>query len=273
MEIEERMKMKTLSLKVESDDERRFMDIHEALDSTTKGQTFQVLLDRFEQPMRVSDRNNELTATIEKLKTTLEQETARADAAETALTDAKVRTTELEGLSGKSAEEHNRLQAVCEELQQKCDELQSLCHEQKQEIESLTGDYSGMKSKCAELEQERNRYAEQTSFAELQLEQEREARHSESMKENEIRIMMHADNLKALDYVANRESERRNQPWSRSHVINHFIFSRFIKGELNGDLRSIPDNVLERLFAKEQPKPTQKPPIEEEEGREEELSL
>lgn len=61
------------------------------------------------------------------------------------------------------------------------------------------------------------------------------------LKEGEIRVFILPDNLKALDFVCARESRRRRQNWSRSHVINHFIYNRFILGNCNGDLLSISD--------------------------------
>ncbi len=68
-----------------------------------------------------------------------------------------------------------------------------------------------------------------------------------TLSENEYRIVLLPDNLKALDFVCARESRRRNQQWSRSHVINHFIYNRFILGNTNGDLQSISDADCRRL--------------------------
>ena len=74
-----------------------------------------------------------------------------------------------------------------------------------------------------------------------------EARKAASLPDGSAVIAFTAENLAVLDYVCNRESRRRNTPWSRSHVINHFINSRFIKGELNGDLRSVSDSDIEKI--------------------------
>ena len=67
------------------------------------------------------------------------------------------------------------------------------------------------------------------------------------LRENEYRVVILPDNLKALDYVCARESRRRKQQWSRSHVINHFIYNRFILGNTNGDLLSIPDSDCRKM--------------------------
>jgi hypothetical protein len=67
------------------------------------------------------------------------------------------------------------------------------------------------------------------------------------LKEGEIRVFILPDNLKALDFVCARESRRRRQNWSRSHVINHFIYNRFILGNCNGDLQSISDSDCRKM--------------------------
>ena len=53
--------------------------------------------------------------------------------------------------------------------------------------------------------------------------------------------------LRALDAVAERESKRRNQHWTISQVINFFVQSRFIDGQLNGDLAALSDAECRRL--------------------------
>ena len=85
---------------------------------------------------------------------------------------------------------------------------------------------------------------QQIAMLKQQLEQAREAAH---LPNGNVVIAFTAENLAVLDYVCNRESHRRNAAWSRSHVINHFINSRFIKGELNGDLRSVSDSDIEKI--------------------------
>lgn len=67
------------------------------------------------------------------------------------------------------------------------------------------------------------------------------------LKDNQVVITLTPDNLRVLDLVCARESNRRQQSWSRSHVINYFINARFVRGLLNGDLQSIPDSDLRRI--------------------------
>lgn len=61
--------------------------------------------------------------------------------------------------------------------------------------------------------------------------------------------ILHIDklNMLVLEEVAEREGSRRKQDWTVSDIINYFIEKRFINGELNGDLRSLPDTVIKRI--------------------------
>lgn len=68
-----------------------------------------------------------------------------------------------------------------------------------------------------------------------------------ALKDNQRVVAFLPDCLKAVEAVAERESQRRNQEWSVSHVINFFIHSRFIKGQLNGDLKSLSDAECKKL--------------------------
>jgi hypothetical protein len=54
-------------------------------------------------------------------------------------------------------------------------------------------------------------------------------------------------NVQILNYVAIREGKKRKQEWSISDVVNYFIHSRFEKGTLNGDLSSVPDNIINQM--------------------------
>ncbi|HPX58975.1 MAG TPA: hypothetical protein PK495_07530 [Bacteroidales bacterium] len=54
-------------------------------------------------------------------------------------------------------------------------------------------------------------------------------------------------NYKLLSYVAEREGSKRKQNWKIGDVINYFIHTRFEKGLLNGDLESVPDNIVKAI--------------------------
>ncbi len=157
------------------------------------------------------------------------------------------RTKALEEELAAARAEAERLQEQCRALMGERDDLQQLCESTRQELASA--------------------HNEQLQTAEA-LQTERPARASEQRKENEVRLVILPDNLKALDYVAARESKRRNQMWSRSHVVNHFIFSRFVKGELNGDLNSIPDSDVRKMGIATRPQKPATTPTQEK-GKEE----
>jgi chromosome segregation ATPase len=53
--------------------------------------------------------------------------------------------------------------------------------------------------------------------------------------------------IKILEYVAEIEGRRRKQEWHPEHVIDYFVHSRFIKGELNGNLNSVPDSAVAKI--------------------------
>jgi hypothetical protein len=64
---------------------------------------------------------------------------------------------------------------------------------------------------------------------------------------NQVVFEIDKINMLVLREVAKREGERRDQNWSPSDVVNYFIESRFIKGDLNGNLKSLPDSVVDKL--------------------------
>ena len=100
---------------------------------------------------------------------------------------------------------------------------------------------SELERQLKEAEAQRNENAEAASR--LQLEHEAEVE-SLKLKENQHVLSILPDNWTALELVAARETKRREKPWSVSHVVNYFVHFRFIKGSLNGDLKSLSDSEL-----------------------------
>ena len=47
--------------------------------------------------------------------------------------------------------------------------------------------------------------------------------------------------------MAELEGKRRNQPWTPADVIGFFTYSRFILGNLNGDLNALPDSECRKI--------------------------
>lgn len=111
-----------------------------------------------------------------------------------------------------------------------------------------------LSAKCQDLEQARadaNSNAEATNAQQLdyenrlrQLQQESD---SKSLKEGEHVIAFRPGYYEVLERVAQLEGKRRNQPWTPSDVIGFFTYSRFIKGNLNGDLNALPDSECRKV--------------------------
>ena len=115
--------------------------------------------------------------------------------------------------------------------------LQAQADQNDKTIQDLQQQLTGAQNHAAE---EANR---------LQLEYEAKAQalqEQHAPKPGEYRLSIPPDYYKALQLVAARESRRRGQPWTPSHVVSFFIYSRFIKGSLNGDLRSLTDQELQQ---------------------------
>lgn len=105
-----------------------------------------------------------------------------------------------------------------------------------------------------ESERKANSNAESANQQQLEYESKMAALNQQladgQLKENQHVVTFIPENWKALELVAARESRRRNQQWTPSHVVNFFVHSRFIKGELNGDLKSIDDSDLRKAGIK-----------------------
>lgn len=125
-------------------------------------------------------------------------------------------------------------------------------------VEQLTAEAETLKARIAELEEQlasaeatANSNAETANAQQLEYEQRIQAMTDEAaskaLKETERVVSFIPDCLKAVEAVAARESKRRGQPWTVSHVINFFIDSRFIKGNLNGDLSALSDSECKKL--------------------------
>ncbi len=101
-----------------------------------------------------------------------------------------------------------------------------------------------LRQQLADAESRANENAESANKQQLAYEQQLQ---DLAIKENQRVVAFLPDCLKAVEAVAVRESKRRGQEWSVSHVINFFIHSRFIKGQLNGDLKSLSDAECKQL--------------------------
>lgn len=122
--------------------------------------------------------------------------------------------------------------------------LQGTVNEQNNRIAEL-------EQQLAESQQNANNNAETANLQQMEYEQRIQNLEAEraagQLKETQRVVDFLPDCLKAVEAVASRESHRRNQTWTVSHVINFFIHSRFIRGQLNGDLKSLSDAECKKL--------------------------
>ena len=70
---------------------------------------------------------------------------------------------------------------------------------------------------------------------------------SKTLKPGEHVIAFRPGYYEVLQRVAELEGRRRNQPWTPADVIGFFTYSRFILGNLNGDLNALPDSECRKI--------------------------
>ena len=70
---------------------------------------------------------------------------------------------------------------------------------------------------------------------------------SKTLKPGEHVIAFRPGYFEVLQRVAELEGRRRNQPWTPSDVIGFFTYSRFVLGNLNGDLNALPDSECRKI--------------------------
>ncbi len=111
-----------------------------------------------------------------------------------------------------------------------------------------------LSAKCQELEEARadaNTNAEASNAQQIdyenRLKQLQQDVDSKTLKEGEHVIAFRPGYFEVLQRVAEIESKRRGQPWTPSDVIGFFTYSRFILGNLNGDLNALPDSECRKI--------------------------
>lgn len=121
----------------------------------------------------------------------------------------------------------------------------------KQELLTLKSERDSLAAQLEEWQQTANQNAEALNAATLAHQNEVNALHEEAaakaLKETQRVVDFVPDVLKALEAVAARESKRRNQQWTVSHVINFFIDNRIIRGRVNGGIDSLSDKECKAL--------------------------
>ena len=111
-----------------------------------------------------------------------------------------------------------------------------------------------LSAKCQELEEARadaNTNAEASNAQQIdyenRLKQLQQDVDSKTLKEGEHVITFRPGYYEVLQRVAEIEGKRRGQPWTPSDVICFFAFSRFVLGNLNGDLNALPDSECRKI--------------------------
>lgn len=111
-----------------------------------------------------------------------------------------------------------------------------------------------LSAKCQELEEARadaNTNAENANNQQLdyenRLKQLQQDVDSKTLKEGEHVITFRPGYFEVLQRVAELEGKRRNQPWTPADVIGFFTYSRFVLGNLNGDLNALPDSECRKI--------------------------
>ena len=123
--------------------------------------------------------------------------------------------------------------------------------ERDQKIADLEQQLADTRLQLDQARADANSNAEATNAQQLdyenrlrQLQQESD---SKSLKEGEHVIAFRPGYYEVLERVAQLEGKRRGQPWTPSDVIGFFTYSRFIKGNLNGDLNALPDSECRKV--------------------------
>jgi hypothetical protein len=119
-------------------------------------------------------------------------------------------------------------------LQEEVNKLNALITDYKSDVDTLIADKKELIEKLDEA-------------VALRAETQREAANKVSLKDCEHIIAIDNLNWLVLNEVAEREGKRRGQSWTVDDIINYFVEKRFVDGELNGDLNSLPDKVINRL--------------------------
>lgn len=123
--------------------------------------------------------------------------------------------------------------------------------ERDSKIAALQQELDDTKAKLEEAQNTANANAEAANQQQLayearlnDLQQQSDAK---NLKEGQHIIDFRPGYYQVVERVAELEGPRRNQRWTAADVINFFIYSRFVKGSLNGDLKSLSDSEVRKI--------------------------
>lgn len=109
--------------------------------------------------------------------------------------------------------------------------------------DAIIGLRNSLDAALKEVEELKTRIAEKdTTISEL-----RTSLDGKNLSENQHILSIDPLYWRILQTVAEREGKRRKQEWTPDDVVNYFIHTRFELGTLNGDLNSLPDDIIREL--------------------------
>ena len=118
-------------------------------------------------------------------------------------------------------------------------------------IAALQQELEETKAQLADAQRRANANAEAANQQQLDyearlndLQQQSDAK---NLKEGQHIIDFRPGYYEVVERVAELEGPRRNQQWTAADVINFFIYSRFVKGTLNGNLRALSDSEVRKM--------------------------
>lgn len=118
-------------------------------------------------------------------------------------------------------------------------------------IAALQQELDDTKAKLEEAQKTANANAEAANQQQLDYESKlsdlQQQSDAKNLKEGQHIIDFRPGYYEVVERVAELEGPRRNQQWTAADVINFFIYSRFVKGTLNGNLRALSDSEVRKM--------------------------
>lgn len=118
-------------------------------------------------------------------------------------------------------------------------------------IAALQQELDDTKAKLEDAQKTANANAEAANQQQLAYESKlsdlQQQSDAKNLKEGQHIIDFRPGYYEVVERVAELEGPRRNQQWTAADVINFFIYSRFVKGTLNGNLRALSDSEVRKM--------------------------
>lgn len=123
--------------------------------------------------------------------------------------------------------------------------------ERENKIAALQQELDDTKAKLEDAQKTANANAEAANQQQLAYESKlsdlQQQSDAKNLKEGQHIIDFRPGYYEVVERVAELEGPRRNQQWTAADVINFFIYSRFVKGTLNGNLRALSDSEVRKM--------------------------